>query len=492
MKAKILGGRSKIEGTIAYITHANKKDKTARFLDSNYVLKIDTRSNKSLADAFNYIKSVANYGRAEEYKNPFAHMVIAYAPSELPSEEEMKEHLRFILKEAGLDESTPYLAVVHEKEVKAKGIEKEGVHVHVIFPTFDQKGTPWYKPERFTNRSGKAYQNRQWATHDSAIMFQQICAEAELKFGLVKTLQAQYTARKVKGAKPAPDRNKGNSKKAESARKLELLKQSKPDKAPEKEKARRLYNSALEQAKTLDEFEQSTGCEKVYRREKLTAIKIEMGGYAFNFPIEPLQKQLAINQANHEKEKAKQEAERLEKHKQDNLKKLMDECLSNITFEQFVKHPKIKFTEDTKGNKILVVRETEYALNYNKVKELFEKTEPRRIEQQRIKAEQAKKEAAAKAAEEKRERIAAEQAQKAKQLEHQRIEAEQALQSREDEEARVRELTFAQVEQMEREQHEYDLEQHAQPKPVAPAVQVPQIKQEPKSPAKPKHSKIRI
>ena len=53
---------------------------------------------------------------------------------------------------------------------------------------------------------------------------------------------------------------------------------------------------------------------------------------------------------------------------------------------------------------------------------------------------------------------AAEQAQKAKQLEHQRIEAEQALQSREDEEARVRELTFAQVEQMEREQHEYDLE----------------------------------
>ena len=68
----------------------------------------------------------------------------------------------------------------------------------------------------------------------------------------------------------------------------------------------------------------------------------------------------------------------------------------------------------------------------------------------------------------------------------------QALQSREDEEARVRELTFAQVEQMEREQHEYDLEQHAQPKPVAPAVQVPQIKQEPKSPAKPKHSKIRI
>ena len=122
MKAKILGGRSKIEGTIAYITHANKKDKTARFLDSNYVLKIDTRSNKSLADAFNYIKSVANYGRAEEYKNPFAHMVIAYAPSELPSEEEMKEHLQFILKEAGLDESTPYLAVVHEKEVKAKGM----------------------------------------------------------------------------------------------------------------------------------------------------------------------------------------------------------------------------------------------------------------------------------------------------------------------------------------------------------------------------------
>ena len=56
MKAKILSGRAKIEGTIAYITHANKKDKTAQFLDSNYVMEIDTRSNKSLADAFNYIK----------------------------------------------------------------------------------------------------------------------------------------------------------------------------------------------------------------------------------------------------------------------------------------------------------------------------------------------------------------------------------------------------------------------------------------------------
>ena len=71
MKAKILSGRAKIEGTIAYITHANKKDKTAQFLDSNYVMEIDTRSNKSLADAFNYIKNVANHGRAEEYKNPF-------------------------------------------------------------------------------------------------------------------------------------------------------------------------------------------------------------------------------------------------------------------------------------------------------------------------------------------------------------------------------------------------------------------------------------
>ena len=400
------GGITKIEGTIAYITHANKKDKTAQFLDSNYVMEIDTRSNKSLADAFNYIKNVANHGRAEEYKNPFAHMVIAYAPNELPSKEDMKEHLQFILREAGLDESTPYLAVAHEKEVKEKGtsIEKEGVHMHVIFPTFDQKGNPWRKPERFTNRGGKAYQKKQWATHNSAIMFQQICAEAEIKFGLVKTLQTQYTAQKVKGAKAAPESNKGNSKKIESARRLELFKQSNPDKKSEREKAHMLYNAAIQKAKSLEEFEQLTECEKTYRREKLTSIKIRVGGYSFKFAIEPLEKQLAINQANY----AKQEEERLEQHKKDVINTLMNECVYNITFEQFLKHPSISFTEDKRGNKTLTIRETAQALNYNKVKEIFEKVEPRRLEkvkkQQRLASEAAaaKKAAAEKAAAEKK------------------------------------------------------------------------------------------
>ena len=42
------------------------------------------------------------------------------------------------------------------------------------------------------------------------------------------------------------------------------------------------------------------------------------------------------------------------------------------------------------------------------------------------------------------------------------------------------------------EQHEYDLEQHAQPKPVAPAVQCRKLSKNQNRLLKPKHSKIRI
>ena len=285
MKAKIMPFRQKIESTVKYILKNNE----ATFLASNCsTASFNQKNFQRVCGAFNAIEQAVNLNRENKYKNVFAHIVIAYAPGEVPPHEEMEKHLKHILEQAGIDvKTTPFFAVVHNKAIKGKDskVEQEGQHIHLIFPTFNTKKEPWLKPSRFTDKKERAYQNKQWATHDSAIMFQQISAETELKFNLVQTEQASYIAQKVAGVKVSPNVGQ-SSKRAKDTARAHLAKRGKMlahDEAEAIKLAVAQKAQSVEDAIEIIE-QHNAKAEKVERRGKLTAIKIIVND-APNHPV---------------------------------------------------------------------------------------------------------------------------------------------------------------------------------------------------------------